>query len=139
MLPGESMSFRVPIRSDDDVLSARIRARALAVDVGFDSGDVTDVAAAVSQLSRSVLQYALAGELIVEAVYDDGRRGVAITARHDGPASRNGSDGKDGYLPRGRLHRSLSRAGTLMDEFTIKPAGDGAEVIAKKWLPATER
>lgn len=135
-MSGESVSFRVQIRSDDDVLSARTRARALAVHFGFDSGNVTDVAAVVSQLSRSMLQYALAGELLVEAVYDDGKRGLVVTARHDGPASHNGRDGKDGDMSNGRLFRSLSRAGSLMDEFTINPSGDGGEVVAKKWLTA---
>lgn len=138
-MSNESVSFRVPIRSDDDVLSARTRARSLAVHIGFDSGDVTDVAAVVSQLSRSILQYALAGELLVEATYDDGRRGIVVTARHDSPAShdrRDGNDGNDAHISNGRLFRSLSRAGSLMDEFTIKPVADGGEVVAKKWLTA---
>ncbi|MBI4220076.1 MAG: ATP-binding protein [Chloroflexi bacterium] len=105
----------------------------MATEIGFDSKSVTEIATAVSQLSRSILQYARSGEIFVEPISRGGRRGVSVTARHDGP--RNGESREKGsYTATGALFESLSRIGNLMDEYTIRPAGEGGEIIARKWV-----
>src|SRR5436309_12344767 len=55
ILPTET---RVPISSAADIVTARQRGRALALELGFEGPDVTVIAAAISEVSRNIVEYA---------------------------------------------------------------------------------
>ena len=59
---------RVPIDSDGDIIIARQKGRALAIELGFSPTDVVRIATAISELARNVLSYAASGEIRLEAL-----------------------------------------------------------------------
>jgi len=77
---------RIAIESDADVVTARQRARALAVGLDMPTTDQTLLATAISEIARNITAYAVRGEVLVGVVRgDNGRRGVRVVARDDGP------------------------------------------------------
>jgi serine/threonine-protein kinase RsbT len=76
---------RIAIESDADVVTARQRARALAVGLEMPSTDQTLLATAISEIARNITAYAVRGEVCIEVVHDGGRRGVRVIASDDGP------------------------------------------------------
>ena len=73
---------RIAIESDADVVTARQRARALAVGLDMPSTDQTLLATAISEIARNITTYAKRGEVFLELVRDEnGRRGVKVVAR----------------------------------------------------------
>ena len=77
---------RIAIDSDADVVTARQRARALAISLDMPSTDQTLLATAISEIARNITTYAVRGEVFLELVRDaNGRRGVKVVARDEGP------------------------------------------------------
>jgi len=126
---------RVPIDSDHDIVTARQRGRALAQQVGFSNSNLTLVATAISELARNILLYAKKGELTLGIVEEDGRQGVAVVARDQGPGIRDVDRAMEvGYSTSGSLGLGLPGVRRLMDEFEIvSRIGKGTTVTARKW------
>ena len=53
MTPNET---RVPIVSEGDIVTARQQGRSLAVALGFEGTEVTLIAAAISEVSRNIVE-----------------------------------------------------------------------------------
>ena len=82
---------RIAIESDGDVVTARQRARTLAVELDMPSTDQTLLATAISEIARNITTYATGGrgEVLIEVIRDGrGRQGVRVVARDEGPGSR---------------------------------------------------
>lgn len=126
---------RVPIRSDRDILTAREKGRALATEMGFTSTSLTMVATAISELARNIILYARRGEIVLGRIEENGRQGVAVQARDDGPGIPDiGLAMQSGYSTSGSLGLGLPGVRRLMDEFEIlSEVGKGTSVTAKKW------
>jgi serine/threonine-protein kinase RsbT len=127
---------RIAIESDADVVTARQRARALAVGLDMPSTDQTLLATAISEIARNITTYAVRGEVLIDVVRDDsGRRGVRVVARDDGPGIEDLERAlTDGYTTGGGLGLGLPGARRLVDEFQIKTApGEGTTVTLIKW------
>jgi len=127
---------RIAIESDADVVVARQRARALAAQVELTSTDQTLLATAISELARNITAYAVRGEVLVGVVRgDDGRRGVRVVARDDGPGIEDIQLAlTDGYTTGNGLGLGLPGARRLVDEFDIQTApGQGTTVTLVKW------
>ncbi len=75
----------VPILSDLDIVTARQEGRALALLMGFSATDATLVAASISELARNILLYATRGDIVLGVIEADGRRGLGVEARDEGP------------------------------------------------------
>jgi serine/threonine-protein kinase RsbT len=134
-LPVESEE-RIAIESDADVVVARQRARALAAQVDLTSTDQTLLATAISELARNITAYAVRGEVLVGVVRgDNGRRGVRVVARDDGPGIEDIQAAlTDGYTTGNGLGLGLPGARRLVDEFDIETApGQGTTVTLVKW------
>ncbi len=129
--------IRVPIRTDTDLLAARQQARGLAASLGFSTTEVTEIVTAVSELSRNILMYAGQGEVFLAALDGDGRRGIAVTARDDGPGIADVKKAMlDGYSTSGSLGLGLPGVRRLMDEFDIDSVpARGTTVSTRRWLP----
>ncbi|MDO8543313.1 MAG: anti-sigma regulatory factor [Opitutaceae bacterium] len=126
------------IRSAMDIVTARQRGRALALELGFNGADVTLIAAAISEVARNIVDHAKKGEISMSSVNSSisgGRRGIQIIARDEGPGIRDVAQAMQyGYSTRKGLGVGLPGAKWLMDEFEIaSEIGRGTTVTMKKW------
>lgn len=126
---------RIPITSDADIVVARQAVRELARPLKFTPGDLTLVATAVSEVARNIVSYAKTGEVVIALIHDNGRRGVLVVARDDGPGIPDVKLAMtDGYTTGRSLGLGLPGARRLMDEFAIESkVGRGTTVTMKKW------
>jgi len=135
MVPVESEE-RIAIESDGDVVVARQRARALAAEMELSTTDQTLLATAISEVARNIRAYAVRGEVLVGVVRaEDGRRGIRVIARDDGPGIDNIEAAlQDGYTTGNGLGLGLPGARRLVDDFHIQTApGRGTTVTLVMW------
>ena len=127
--------IRVPVESDTDIVAARQKGRALAVRLGFSSGEATMVATAISELARNIVLYAKRGEMIFGRESNGDGPILVITARDEGEGIADVRQAmQDGYSTTGRLGVGLPGVKRLMDEFEISSiVGHGTVVVVKKW------
>jgi serine/threonine-protein kinase RsbT len=125
----------VAINSDQDIVTARQRGRALAIELGFSTGDATLIATSISELARNIVSYARRGEIILKAVHGSSRQGISIVAADSGPGIRDIRQAmRDGFSTSGSLGLGLPGVRRLMDEFEItSEPGHGTVVTVKKW------
>ena len=137
MTLAEDAAERIAIESDADVVTARQRARALAIGLDMPSTDQTLLATAISEIARNITTYAGGrGEVLIDLVRDArGRRGVRVIARDEGPGIEDLERAlTDGYTTGGGLGLGLPGARRLVDEFDIETApGKGTTVTLVKW------
>jgi len=126
----------IEVRSDDDIINARVRARVMAEALGFSYMDQTRIATAVSELARNTFQFAGVGKVTIKPVNRQGRKGVEIVVEDHGPGIENLELAlKGGHSTTGGLGLGLSGSKKLMDEFDIKTKiGEGTKVTVRKWL-----
>jgi serine/threonine-protein kinase RsbT len=125
----------VPIRSDLDIVTARVEGRELAKELGFGVIDQARIATAISELTRNIVQYAERGEAIMRPVEVGGRVGVEIICQDEGPGILDIDLAmQDGYSTSTSLGMGLPGAKRLMDEFEIESEIGGTTIIIRKWL-----
>jgi serine/threonine-protein kinase RsbT len=127
--------IRVGIHSDQDIVTARQQGRALAVELGFSTGDATLIATAISELARNIVSYARRGEITLKMVQASTRQGITIIASDSGPGIPDVRQAmRDGFSTSGSLGLGLPGVRRLMDEFEIaSEPGRGTMVTVKKW------
>jgi serine/threonine-protein kinase RsbT len=127
--------IRVAINSDQDIVVARQKGRALAMELGFASGDATLVATAISELARNIVSYARKGQISLKIVNRANREGLSIVASDNGPGIPDVRQAlRDGFSTSGSLGMGLPGVRRLMDEFEItSQPGRGTIVAVKKW------
>ncbi len=127
--------IRVPISSDVDIVNARQQGRNYAAKIGFNGSDLTLIATAISELARNIIEHAQHGEILISCVEKDGRPGVCIIARDEGPGIADITKAmQDGYSSRKSLGLGLPGTRRIVDEFEINSrVGQGTTVIVKKW------
>jgi len=125
----------VPIDRDGDIVTARQKARELAVQVGFSGSDLTIIATAISEIARNIVVYADRGEIVLSAVQRGTRRGVLVVARDQGPGIPDIERAmRDGFSTGKSLGLGLPGARRLMDEFEIaSEVGKGTTITMRKW------
>lgn len=123
--------------SEDDVVAARQRGRALAEQVGMSASAQTMVATAISEISRNLVIYGGGGEMSLTIVADGARTGVQIVAADRGPGIADIDLAmSDGYSTGNSLGLGLPGARRLMDDFDLRSRpGEGTTVTMRKWLP----
>jgi serine/threonine-protein kinase RsbT len=125
------------------MVPARAKGREVASRLGFSRTDGTLIATAISEVARNILVHAGTGEILIEPVYEDDRRGIRVAAHDTGPGIRDVEAAlSDGYASRGGLGLGLCGARRLMDELEIdSEPGQGTTVTMVKWreLDALER
>jgi serine/threonine-protein kinase RsbT len=131
-----SEETRIAIDSEADVVTARQRGRALAVQLGFYSSDLAVIATAISEVARNIFSYAGRGEIICRAANKRGRRGLVVIACDDGPGISDVAQAmQEGFSTTHSLGMGLPGARRLMDEFEITSApGQGTTVTMAKWV-----
>jgi serine/threonine-protein kinase RsbT len=127
----------IPVRTDLDIVSARVEGRNLAKEMGFGTIDQARIATAISELARNVILYAPEGRVTVKAIVsDDGGQGIEVVCEDDGPGIANVElVMQDGYSTSSGLGMGLPGTKRLMDEFKIETKlGVGTKVTVRKWL-----
>jgi serine/threonine-protein kinase RsbT len=127
--------IRVAINSDQDIVAARQRGRALAVELGFSAVDSTLIATAISELARNIVSYAGTGQITLKTIQNSTRQGILIVAADEGPGIHDLRQAlRDGFSTSGSLGLGLPGVRRLMDEFEIaSQPGRGTRVEVKKW------
>jgi serine/threonine-protein kinase RsbT len=127
--------IRVAINSDQDIVLARQKGRAMATELGFSMGDATLIATAISELARNIISYARKGQITLKMVNGLNRQGISVMATDDGPGIPDTRQAlRDGFSTSGGLGLGLPGVRRLMDEFEIiSQPGRGTIVAVKKW------
>jgi serine/threonine-protein kinase RsbT len=125
----------VAIKSDQDIVLARQKGRAMAIELGFSSGEATLIATTISELARNIISYAGEGQILLKAVQGTKRTGLSVTAADQGPGIPDIPQAmRDGFSTSGSLGIGLPGVRRLMDEFEITSQPNrGTTVTVKKW------
>ncbi len=128
------------IASDADTVIARQKGRDAALRIGLSRTDATFVATAVSEIARNITVHAGEGEIIIRELSEDGRNGMVVIARDEGPGIRDVSAVlRHGYSSDAGLGIGLWGAQRLMDEVDVSSQpGKGTTVTMKKWCGLDE-
>jgi serine/threonine-protein kinase RsbT len=127
---------RIPIRTDEDIVTARAEGRALASELPFSKTDLTLIATAISEVARNIVVYAKEGEVVLRLIRQESSQGLLILARDEGPGIEDVSLAmRDSYSTSQGLGLGLPGARRLMDEFEIESTpGAGTTVTMTKWV-----
>ena len=128
--------LHVPINSDGDIVVARQKGRALAIQLGFSGSGPTVIAAAISEVARNIVNHAKHGEIVLSGIHESNRLGIQVVARDEGPGIANLEQAMQyGYSSGKGMGVGLPGAKWLMDEFDIKShPGKGTRVTMRKWV-----
>jgi anti-sigma regulatory factor (Ser/Thr protein kinase) len=126
---------RVAINDGLDLVSARAEGRALAERQGFSRTDATLIATAISEVARNIVVHVGRGEIVLRALNEPRRCGLAVVARDDGPGIRDVEAALGhGTTTGAGLGLGLPGARRLMDDFEIASGpGGGTTVTMVKW------
>ncbi|HEX9245836.1 MAG TPA: ATP-binding protein [bacterium] len=136
-MPSRPMAqeITVPIASDLDIVTARQWGRTLAVQLGYSPTEATLIATAISELARNIVLYAKRGEIWLGVANGEGKPGVVVVARDEGPGIADVPQAiAGGHSTSGGLGLGLSGVRRLMDEFEIiSEPRKGTTVTIKRW------
>lgn len=126
---------RVPVLSDNDLVTARREGRVMAEQLGFSASEATLVATAISELARNIVNYARNGEIQIGLVNNGDKRGIIVVARDQGPGIADIKLAMQaGYSTSGGLGLGLPGVRRIMDEFDISSErGRGTTITVTKW------
>ena len=129
--------LRIRLETEEDVVAARRKARAIAAGLGFSQLDQTRVASAVSEIARNAFEYAHGGE--VTFAFDGASKPQAflIDIRDKGPGIRDIEAVLDGtYRSPTGMGCGISGSRRLMDRCEIESsAQEGTRVSMARFLP----
>lgn len=127
--------LKMLLRTEQDVVYARQRAREVAEALGFDNQDQIRLATATSEIARNAFRYAQAG-VVTFSVYADVPQRLEITVADSGPGIANLNEIMDGRY-RSATGMGMGIVGTrrLMDNFTIETSPSGTTASMVKHLP----
>ena len=129
----------VAVDFEQDVVSARQRARQIAGLLGFDAQDQVRIATAVSEIARNAYRYAGRGDVEFTLEGESAPQLFIIRVTDRGPGIPNLPAILDGrYQSATGMGMGILGARRLMDQCDIRsPVGRGTEVVLKKLLPRT--
>ena len=132
----QEKEVKINIIAEGDIVAVRKAVRAFAGDMGFKLTDVTRIVTAASELARNIYRYAGTGVVTISGVQADGRKGMKIEFRDNGPGIPDVEEALEmGTTTGGGLGLGLPGAKRLMDEMNIESAvGRGTTVDIVKWL-----
>jgi signal transduction histidine kinase len=127
----------VELRREQDVVTARQRARQVARLLGLDRQDQVRTATAVSEIARNAFRYAGHGlvEFLLDTVED--RPALVVRVKDEGPGIRDVAEVMSGrYRSTTGLGIGLVGTRRLVDELQVRSAaGAGTEVTLTRRLP----
>jgi anti-sigma regulatory factor (Ser/Thr protein kinase)/serine/threonine protein phosphatase PrpC len=121
---------------DADIILARAKGEELALTIGMDKDQVTDIAIAISELASNLIKHrVIEGKIIIREIGREGRKGIEVISSDLGPGIADvGKAMTDGYSTAASLGIGLPAVNRLMDEFEIRSnIGEGTLVTTRKW------
>lgn len=144
MEPSPTPLLTLRIRHDQDVVAARQRAGDLSNLLGFDAGEQTRIATAVSEIVRNAVRYAASGETVFAVDRESKPQALVITVTDRGPGIPHLDRVLSGrYKSSTGMGLGIAGARRLMDDFDIESTARGTRVTLRKALspraqPVTE-
>lgn len=129
-----TVSERIVIKSDLDIVTARLRAREVAREMGFGTIDQARISLAASELARILsLKINTPGEILIAGVNTPEHVGIQVTSIDISDEKLLEADGQATQAP---LHDSaLTNAMALVDEGLVEQVGaKNIRVTLMKWL-----
>ncbi len=126
----------ISIRSDLDIIAARIAARDVARKLGFNAIDQARISTATSELTRNILLYAREGSVTIREINLNNRHGIELIFEDQGPGLPD-PDYFEQAEPSGSPRRGIGLHGSrrLMDQMGVETtSGVGTRIICHKWL-----
>jgi len=125
------------LRTEQDVVNARQRARTLSAMLGFDRQDQTRIATAVSEIARNTVTYGRGGTLRFSLEGQGNERALAASFVDQGVGIAGLSDILEGnYVSPTGMGMGIVGTRRLMDTFEIDSGpGRGTRVRFSKFLP----
>ncbi|MDM5200641.1 anti-sigma regulatory factor [Fictibacillus enclensis] len=125
----------VEIKRECDISIARQEGKVLAREIGFNAVDQVRIKTVISELARNIYLYAGEGKIIVEAIRENHRAGIRVSAVDHGPGIQDINLAlQSGYTSSGGLGAGLPGVQKLMDIFNVHTMLEvGTEVTAIKW------
>ncbi|HSL20200.1 MAG TPA: ATP-binding protein [Vicinamibacterales bacterium] len=121
----------VTVACDGDIVTARQHGRAFVQQLGFSVLEAMLIATAISELARNIVLHAQRGEILICRVEQNGRLGVLVIARDEGPGI---ADVQEATADRHSIRLGLRGLKRLVDELEIASIlGRGTTVSVKKW------
>ena len=126
----------VEIVTEWDIVAARQLGRNEAKEIGFGTVDQARITTAISELSRNIYMYALAGEIVIERVTEGDLTGIRVIAVDKGQGIGDVRKvTEDGLSTSGILGVGLSGVKRLMDNFEVQYDEERGTIIkVEKWL-----
>ncbi len=123
------------IRSSGDIVKVRQAVRARSTEMGFSLVDQTKLVTGASELARNTLEHGGGGQVRIEMLNDESRRGIRMTFEDQGPGIPDQALAlRDGYSTGSGLGLGLSGTRRLMSEFRIQSeVGKGTTVQVVRW------
>lgn len=116
-----------------DIVQIRSEVREMAKEMGFDELDQSRIVQSFSELARNVIQHAEEGEIILDAIEEEGRKGFRIQVQDTGPGITNLKELTQGTNQVGET-TGLQLVEFMMDELRQIPVECGTCLEAIKWL-----
>ncbi len=131
----EERTGTLPLRSEEDIVAARQRVRALTQHLKLSLVDQTKMITAASELSRNTLVHGGGGDMDWELLEEGVRRGLKLLFRDEGPGI---ADQKlaltDGWTSGGGMGLGLPGSRRLVHEFDLQSTpGAGTRVSIVRW------
>ncbi len=125
----------LPVRTAEDIVRMRQAIRERATTLGFSLVDQTKIVTAASELARNILNYGGGGEVTLEHVTSNGRKGLKLLFADQGPGIADIELAlKDGYSTGAGMGLGLGGARRLSNEFSIDSSvGSGTRVTIVRW------
>jgi serine/threonine-protein kinase RsbT len=125
----------IPINDEPDIVAARKKVREIAQNLQFNQINQGKVLTAVSELARNICRYAGSGEIEIEMLVEEKKKGIRITAQDGGPGIPDPVLAmKRGFSSSGSLGAGMPGVKTMLDEFELDSVvGKGTVITAVKW------
>lgn len=128
--------FSIAIESEEDVVTARQRARDVAAGLGFEGQDQIRIATALSEIARNAYSYAGGGTIDFKVEGKTAPQLLSIVVRDRGPGIRNLDEILAGkYRSATGMGIGITGSRRLVDTFEIETSPKGTNVSISKLLP----
>jgi len=123
------------LQSENDIVQARQQVRKWAIAIGLGLVDQTKIVTAASELARNTVIYGGGGEIRLEELVEERRRGLRLVFEDKGPGIADLQLAlKDGYTSGSGMGLGLGGAKRLSNEFDIvSEPGKGTRIMITRW------